>query len=171
MEQMSESSIIDVHDPIVRQAYYIVFNGVCFYTGRPITIKNMHIDHVLPKCLGGKSTVDNLVLCCQEINLRKREKYSDHFGSVVREIINLVFSPAIIKTIEDLTHNSELKEMSCLNDRLRERGIPPYSALGRRIGGRVMQRSKCKIPNIRRGKKIFFRICDLDQIIDKALQC
>ena len=29
------------------------------------------IDHIIPKCLGGKNTLDNLILCCLNCNSKK----------------------------------------------------------------------------------------------------
>ncbi|MGH9359422.1 MAG: HNH endonuclease [Terriglobia bacterium] len=33
--------------------------------------KNLHFDHVIPRCWGGSSQADNIELLCEECNLRK----------------------------------------------------------------------------------------------------
>ncbi len=42
--------------------------------------KNLTIDHVLPKCRGGKNTWSNLVTCCSSCNARKNDKTPEEAG-------------------------------------------------------------------------------------------
>ena len=35
-----------INDPVLRKAIYKAFEGKCFYTGRLIPFKKIHIDHV-----------------------------------------------------------------------------------------------------------------------------
>lgn len=44
-------------------------HSICRYCGR--RAQTLHIDHVIPLNLGGKSTFDNLVCACSKCNLRK----------------------------------------------------------------------------------------------------
>lgn len=46
----------------------------CFYCQSNIKKRtNLTIDHVLPKCHGGKDNINNLVLCCKQCNSKKRD--------------------------------------------------------------------------------------------------
>jgi hypothetical protein len=105
-------NLVDIHDPIIRRAFFKTFDGKCFYTGRSLSIKDMQIDHIVPKTLGGEDTIDNLVLCCQEINLIKNDRYSESFGRVVREVVKLMFLPKLLKVIEELRNNIQLTDNS-----------------------------------------------------------
>ncbi|MGO0305003.1 HNH endonuclease [Endozoicomonas acroporae] len=40
----------------------------CFYCGCTLKPADASIDHVIPKSLGGKDTVENKVVCCKTIN-------------------------------------------------------------------------------------------------------
>ena len=60
-----------IHDKNVRQAVYTAFTGRCFYSGKKLTLKEMHIDHFIPTSKGGTNTFDNYVLCRDDINTSK----------------------------------------------------------------------------------------------------
>ena len=57
---------------IDRQKVYDKYNGHCVYCGKPITIKDMQVDHILPKRNGGKDHIDNLNPSCRLCNHYKR---------------------------------------------------------------------------------------------------
>lgn len=57
---------------IDRQKVYDKYNGHCAYCGKPITIKDMQVDHILPKRNGGKDHIDNLNPSCRRCNHYKR---------------------------------------------------------------------------------------------------
>lgn len=44
---------------------------VCPYCLRTLPLKESTKDHIIPRSRGGKSTPDNIVLCCKEDNQRK----------------------------------------------------------------------------------------------------
>ena len=44
---------------------------VCQYCGASVYGKNLHIDHVYPYSMGGKTIIDNLVVSCSECNRAK----------------------------------------------------------------------------------------------------
>lgn len=54
----------------------------CQYCG--VTARELTIDHVIPKRLGGKSTWENLVTCCRRCNARKGDKALSHSGMKLR---------------------------------------------------------------------------------------
>ncbi len=46
----------------------------CAYCGKVLRDNELTIDHVVPKAKGGKWTWENLVTCCRECNIRKKEE-------------------------------------------------------------------------------------------------
>ena len=47
---------------------------LCQYCGRRFDDKNLTLDHVIPRDLGGETTWTNIVCCCIECNLHKGNK-------------------------------------------------------------------------------------------------
>ncbi len=43
----------------------------CQYCGRERSIGDLNYDHVIPRCVGGKTSWDNIVTCCYACNIRK----------------------------------------------------------------------------------------------------
>ena len=169
---MNDLSIeFSISDPIVRKAIYVAYNGQCFYTGRQVKFEDMHIDHIIPKSKGGTSTLDNFVLSCATINLGKHNKTMPPFTKVVSEIVKLIFLPKVLIAMEEMGHNAMISNnMTCLNDRMREKKIDFHSLMWGKIRGRVMQRGKHNFPFIRHGKKIYYYISDIDPIINQVKQ-
>lgn len=59
--------------------------GVCQYTGRKLSPKEGNIDHVVPRCRGGKTSWDNCVLTHCEINSRKADRLPHEAGLRLRK--------------------------------------------------------------------------------------
>ena len=55
---------------------------ICQYQG--CTRRATTVDHVIPRCQGGKSTWGNLVACCKECNSRKGGRTPQEAGMVLR---------------------------------------------------------------------------------------
>ena len=47
--------------------------GKCHYCDRPIPVRELTMDHVVPIVRGGRSTKSNVVPCCKECNTNKRD--------------------------------------------------------------------------------------------------
>lgn len=62
---------------LTRRNLLIRDNYTCQYTGAKITADDGTIDHVIPRSRGGKSTWENLVMCCKEINAKKADRTPD----------------------------------------------------------------------------------------------
>ena len=57
----------------------------CVYCGRVLyNKKDVTVDHVVPKAKGGKTTEDNLVICCASCNKMKSSKHKNHYIKLMR---------------------------------------------------------------------------------------
>lgn len=52
----------------------------CQYCGRRPGLRELNVDHVVPRSRGGSDTWDNLVISCRGCNLRKGKKTPDEAG-------------------------------------------------------------------------------------------
>ncbi|NPA49618.1 MAG: HNH endonuclease [Thermodesulfobacteria bacterium] len=53
----------------------------CQYCGKSVkNPKDRTIDHILPRSRGGKTTWDNVVLCCRKCNLKKGDRTPEEVG-------------------------------------------------------------------------------------------
>lgn len=50
------------------------------YTGKKISSKDATIDHILPRCRGGKTTWDNCVICHYTVNMKKADRTPEEAG-------------------------------------------------------------------------------------------
>ena len=57
-----------------RQNVWIRDEGKCQYCNLRVSVKSFTLDHVNPKCCGGKTTWDNVVVCCESCNQKKADK-------------------------------------------------------------------------------------------------
>ncbi|MEZ6193628.1 MAG: HNH endonuclease [Phycisphaerales bacterium] len=57
-----------------RKNVYLRDNYTCQYTGRKLPASRLNLDHVIPTSRGGKTTWENLVCCCVEVNMIKGNK-------------------------------------------------------------------------------------------------
>lgn len=58
--------------PLSRKSIFARDNYTCQYCG--VTSKELTLDHVIPRRLGGKSTWENLVSACKKCNNKKSDK-------------------------------------------------------------------------------------------------
>jgi 5-methylcytosine-specific restriction endonuclease McrA len=47
--------------------------GICYYCNREFTPKLLTMDHIVPISRGGRSTKGNVVPCCKECNIVKKQ--------------------------------------------------------------------------------------------------
>ena len=75
--------------PIDRQAVYKKYDGHCAYCGRPISFKEMQVDHFIPKNGWGEHGTDdmtNLMPSCRMCNHYKRANSLETFRRYIQEI-------------------------------------------------------------------------------------
>lgn len=63
----------------VRRRYEVLrrCNFACIYCGLPAPITTLHVDHVIPRALGGDDEPWNLVAACRDCNLGKTDGVPD----------------------------------------------------------------------------------------------
>lgn len=62
-----------------RELIYKKYNGHCAYCGCKLEYKDMQVDHVYPKYLGGQDNIDNLVPSCRQCNFYKSTNTIEQF--------------------------------------------------------------------------------------------
>jgi len=80
--------------PFSRQNVYIRDGGCCMYCGRKVSISNFTFDHVIPRCDGGKTTWDNIVISCMKCNAQKGRRSVNNYK---RALIRKPFAPRLDK--------------------------------------------------------------------------
>jgi len=67
-----------------RRNIFLRDSFTCQYCGERPHVRELNLDHVLPKSRGGKSTWDNLVTSCRDCNLEKGYRLPDECGMTLR---------------------------------------------------------------------------------------
>jgi len=68
-----------------RRALYDRDEGKCMYCGKVIMREHATIDHLLPKCRGGKTQWNNVVISCKGCNSKKGNKTLKECGMTLRK--------------------------------------------------------------------------------------
>ncbi|MEM6291747.1 MAG: HNH endonuclease [Myxococcota bacterium] len=63
-----------------RENVYMRDGYVCQYCGDKFRHKELTLDHVVPRCRGGRTTWKNIVACCVKCNRRKGSKSPEEAG-------------------------------------------------------------------------------------------
>ena len=79
---------------IDRQKVYDKYNGHCAYCGKAIKIKDMQVDHILPKRNGGTDDINNLNPSCRLCNHYKRAANIETFrngllGGLIKRLMKI----------------------------------------------------------------------------------
>lgn len=79
---------------IDRQKIWEKYGGRCAYCGKEIALKDMQIDHIIPKRNGGEDSIDNLNPSCRLCNHYKRAESIETFrnwklNGIVERLRNL----------------------------------------------------------------------------------
>ncbi len=85
----------------IREQVYQKYNGRCAYCGHEIAIKDMQVDHIIPKRLGGSDSIENYNPSCRTCNHYKRatrlEAWREYF---LGELISRIRKIYIVKVAE-----------------------------------------------------------------------
>lgn len=85
----------------IRQQVHNKFNGHCAYCGKEISIKDMQVDHIYPKHLGGTDDIKNLFPSCRRCNHYKRADTLTHFRQTMETLHERIQKDYICKVAED----------------------------------------------------------------------
>lgn len=80
---------------------YNKFNGHCAYCGKTITIKDMQVDHIKPKRMGGTDDIKNLNPACRRCNHYKRAHSLELFREMLKTLHQRVRDIYICKVAKD----------------------------------------------------------------------
>lgn len=58
-----------------KKGVFLRDDGVCQYTNKKISKKNLSVDHVVPTSAGGENSWENVVLCDKSVNSEKGSKF------------------------------------------------------------------------------------------------
>lgn len=67
--------------PSALEMIWLLQGGCCFYTGKPITLNDSHIDHIYPLSRGGDNNVFNVCFVHKTVNVTKHAKTLKEFCS------------------------------------------------------------------------------------------
>lgn len=62
-------------------------DGKCALSGRPITLVDFEIDHIIPRCKGGTNALSNLRMVCRAANAAKGELTDAELLELCQQII------------------------------------------------------------------------------------
>lgn len=96
---------VNVSDPRWRKAFYLGFEGRCFFTGKPLKEDAFHLDHLVAQSRGGQDILDNLVLSSPAVNQSKSDSYSAVWSERAINDVREVFAPAVLKHYHELGEN------------------------------------------------------------------
>jgi hypothetical protein len=96
-QKMQDRELERRHKPIpkaVRKQVYEKYDGHCAYCGRQIAYKDMQVDHIKAKYVGGADELDNYNPACRMCNFYKGTMDINHFRDqlkMVRERLHKVY--------------------------------------------------------------------------------
>ena len=71
---------------IERMNVYQKYSGHCAYCGRPLELKDMQVDHIIPLAHGGADDFSNYMPSCRRCNHYKRASSLEGFRKLIEEI-------------------------------------------------------------------------------------
>ena len=83
-------------------------NDICYYCGCKLTEKT--VDHKIPVKSGGKTTEDNLVVCCENCNREKgqlNEEQFNQYKEIVKQDAGMQYLNTLIKSFDEIFNNIE----------------------------------------------------------------
>lgn len=94
--------VVNVSDPRWRKAFYLGFEGRCFFTGAPLKEDAFHLDHLVPKSKGGQDVLENLALSSPAVNQSKSDSYSAVWSERTAKDLKELYAPAVLRHYHEL---------------------------------------------------------------------
>jgi len=70
--------------PFTRMNVYLRDKGHCMYCGKKVGLNSFSFDHYIPKCQGGRTSWENILICCLRCNSKKGNKPASKFKEPIR---------------------------------------------------------------------------------------
>ena len=88
---------------LTKKNIYLRDKYKCQYTGKQVSHKESDIDHIIPRCKGGKNSWDNMVVCSKDINRIKGDRTPAEAGlKLIRKPTKPTFSHLLIDPMIDV---------------------------------------------------------------------
>ena len=94
----------------MRKLVFSKTNGFCGYCGEPL-LPGWHVDHIIPKHIGGTNTVENKIPSCASCNIRKSINTPDEFKLLIKTRLIKKLDNAVRKDLYYLS--SYLGDLDC----------------------------------------------------------
>jgi 5-methylcytosine-specific restriction endonuclease McrA len=85
----------------IRLKVYNKYGGRCAYCGREIELKDMQVDHIVPKRQGGTDDIANYNPSCRRCNHYKRAYRLERYRELIGKLHTKVRDMYLCKTAED----------------------------------------------------------------------
>lgn len=99
--------------PFTRKNVYLRDHGCCMYCGKKVSINTFSFDHVTPRCLGGETSWENIVVACLRCNGLKGNKPVGKFKAPLRKpyapkLDKAAPSQLVSRTVGEIPHETWL---------------------------------------------------------------
>lgn len=84
-----------------RVEVYNKYNGHCAYCGKKMEYKDMQVDHIIPKRIGGSDDVENLNPSCRRCNHYKRANTLEGYRELISTLHERIRKQYLDKVAED----------------------------------------------------------------------
>lgn len=97
----------------------------CCFCGCRLSYRTLTLDHVVPKCLGGEDSWENLASACMRCNSRKGSLRVEELGKINMRLLQAPYAPTALQVRTcSLTHSGVPGVCPCSGRRLFEgRGL------------------------------------------------
>ena len=92
-------------------------NGICQYCCKKLTKATFTIDHILPKSRGGKNTWENMVSCCRNCNVKKKNRTPSEANMKLLSVPGLPHKDFVLIKVYDGNHNKLWERWISINKR------------------------------------------------------
>jgi len=92
----------------LKRSLWEAHDGLCFYTGIPITMFDMHIDYIQPLSKGGSDELKNLVPCSARAKKQKANIFNENTTNQMIMFNSLVYT----SKVEELLKKYKIEENS-----------------------------------------------------------
>lgn len=91
-----------------RKNVWLRDEGTCQYCNKTINVQSFTLDHVVPKSIGGKTSWENVVVCCYDCNQKKGEKTLKEVGFKLVKVPKKPLSLPFVNEITGFYHQNFL---------------------------------------------------------------